>query len=295
MGGLRERWDRPSDRLTILIAIVVLLFSAAVIVAIVRYSNSRDADRKALDEAQTQFYAQQVRTDITDEGGIADAYGGDADPADLEDLDGVKRSLAQALRSLKESPGLQAEESGIVHSIAAGQRRLESIFRDQLVPVAGTPNFDEGVFPYNEQVGKVEKQIDAFNRASAQQVAEASSDANSTASSARTAAIVAAILAAAFAIAIGFYVVRLVSRLLNRISSAAAYGFTALSKRGVPATARTLVLKSESRCLLPAEMERSTASSAGSVAAARSFVRAASISLLAALMPWRSAGSLSTA
>src|ERR1700760_1357292 len=97
MTRLRKWWETPADRLTILIAVVVILFMAAVAIALVRYEDSRNADSQALDESQTQFYAQQVRTDVTDEGGIADAYGGDADPADLADLARVKKSLAQAL------------------------------------------------------------------------------------------------------------------------------------------------------------------------------------------------------
>src|SRR3954469_23868701 len=130
MARLRRWWEAPADRLTILIGVVVLLFLAAVAIALVRSEDSRNADRDALAESQTQFYAQQVRTDITDEGGIADAYGGDADPADLADLAEVKRSLREALHSLEESSGLGAEEAGIVNRISADQRRLESIFHD---------------------------------------------------------------------------------------------------------------------------------------------------------------------
>ena len=42
MDRLKARWETPADRLTILIAIVVVLFAAAVIVAIVRYGDSRE-------------------------------------------------------------------------------------------------------------------------------------------------------------------------------------------------------------------------------------------------------------
>src|SRR5882757_749727 len=141
MTRLRKWWETPADRLTILIAVVVLLFAAAVVIALVRYEDSRSADRQALDEAQTQFYAQQIRTDVTDEGGIADAYASDGDSADLADLAKVKKSLAEALESLKSSPGLGTEEAGFVGAIAAEQRQLESIFHDQLKPVAGSANF----------------------------------------------------------------------------------------------------------------------------------------------------------
>src|SRR4051794_37610088 len=100
MARLRRWWDTPADRLTILIAVVVLLFASAVAIALVRYEDSRSADGKALDESQTQFLAQQVRTDVTDEGGIADAYASDGDPADLVDLARVKKSLSQTLHAL---------------------------------------------------------------------------------------------------------------------------------------------------------------------------------------------------
>ena len=43
---MRKWWDAPADRLTILIAVVVILFLAAVAVALVRYDDSRGADRE---------------------------------------------------------------------------------------------------------------------------------------------------------------------------------------------------------------------------------------------------------
>src|SRR5882757_2584813 len=161
MTRLRKWWETPADRLTILIGVVVLLFLAAVVIALVRYEDSRSADRDALSESQTQFYAQQVRTDITDEGGIADAYAGDGDPADLADLAAVKKSLRESLHSLEDSSGLGAGEAGIAGQIAAEQRRLERTFHDKVKPVAGTPTFDEGVLPYRAQVGMMESRIDA--------------------------------------------------------------------------------------------------------------------------------------
>ncbi|HEY0392629.1 MAG TPA: methyl-accepting chemotaxis protein, partial [Solirubrobacterales bacterium] len=216
------RLQGPAKRIAVAVTALVLLVALAVGIAVWRYGAANDADKEALAESQTQFLAQQVRTDITDEGGIADAYGGDADPADLADLAQVKKSLFQSLNSLKESPGLDAGEAGVVAAIRGEQRQLESIFRNQLAPVAGTAGFDEGVLPYEAQVEKVERRVDAFNRRLAARAADASANADSTASSAGTAAIVAALLAAALAIAIGVYVVRLVNRLLNQISAAAA-------------------------------------------------------------------------
>jgi chromosome segregation ATPase len=241
MTRLRKRWETPADRLTILIGVVVVLFLAAVVVALVRYEDSRGADRDALDESQTQFYAQQVRTDVTDEGGIADAYGGDGDPADLADLARVKKSLREALHSLEGSAGLGADEAGIVGQIAGDQRRLESIFHDQLKPVAGTPDFDEGVLPYKAQVEKMESQIDSFNRSSAQQVAVAASRADSTSSSARTIAIIAALLATVFAIGVCLYARRVLAGLFRLIDEKIAHlGEQRRHLDGIVETAGTL-------------------------------------------------------
>ncbi|MGH2939799.1 MAG: hypothetical protein ACRDPE_16940, partial [Solirubrobacterales bacterium] len=215
------RLQGPAKRIAVAITALVILVALAVGIAIWRYSVANDAHSEALSVAQAQFYGQQIRTTITDEGGTADAYGGDADPADLSDLAGIKQEFRQALDSLRHSAGLDAGDAATVEQIEAGQQQLEKTFHDKLKPVAGTPNFDEGVLPYQAQVETLENQIDAFNRGLAARAADASSNADSTASGARTVAIIAAILAILLAIALGVYVVRLVNRLVNRISAAA--------------------------------------------------------------------------
>ncbi|HKB50887.1 MAG TPA: hypothetical protein VKC63_05600, partial [Solirubrobacterales bacterium] len=91
------RLQGPAKRIAVAVTALVILVAVAVGIAVWRYSAANDADKEALGLAQTQFFAQQVRTDITDEGGIADAYAGDGNPADLADLSRVKKSLSQAL------------------------------------------------------------------------------------------------------------------------------------------------------------------------------------------------------
>ena len=214
------RLQGPAKRIAVAIAALVILVALAVGIAIWRYSVANAPTTKR-SVAQAQFYGQQVRTDVTDEGGIADAYGGDGDPADLSALARVKEEFGQALDSLRHSAGLDAGDAATVEQIEAGQQQLEKTFHDKVKPVAGTPNFDEGVLPYEAQVETLEQQIDAFNRGLAARAADASSNADSTASGARTVAIIAAILAILLAIALGVYVVRLVNRLVGRISAAA--------------------------------------------------------------------------
>src|SRR3954469_5691091 len=91
------RLQGPVRRIAIAIGVLVLLVAVAVGVTVTRYSDSRNADTEALTESQDQLLAQQIRTEITAESGLADAYGGDADSADLADLEKVKRNLAKAV------------------------------------------------------------------------------------------------------------------------------------------------------------------------------------------------------
>src|SRR5258707_624783 len=121
MKRLKAAWETPGNRLVILIGAVVALFVAAVILTVVRYDESRSADRNAINVRQTQFFAQQVRTNVTDEGGVADAYAGDRNAADLSDLDQIRRSLAQSLEALKNSTALVSAEAGIVPFVSATQ------------------------------------------------------------------------------------------------------------------------------------------------------------------------------
>src|SRR3954451_1676552 len=115
--------DDPARRLVALIGLVVLLFIAAIALGTSRYQVSHDSAQSALQHSQTQLLAQQARTAITDEGGIADAYGGDKAPADLADLQSVKGDLNDAITELKATPGLSASERQELTAIEEGQTR----------------------------------------------------------------------------------------------------------------------------------------------------------------------------
>lgn len=138
---MTSRLQGPARRIAVAVAALVLLVTLAVGIAVWRYGAAIDSGKEARGLAEAQFHAQQVRTAITDEGGTADAYGGDADPADLADLATIKKSLAQALESLQQSSTLGAEGAAFVPELKTEQRHLESIFHDQVKPVAGTTKF----------------------------------------------------------------------------------------------------------------------------------------------------------
>jgi methyl-accepting chemotaxis protein len=212
----------PAKRISAAIAVLVVLFAVAVGVAIWRYDAAVKSEQTALRLAETQFFAQQVRTNVTDEGGIVDGYAADRRRSDLADLAHAKAGLSAALRSLEQASGSDATSVGLADAVRAAQQRLNSVFQTRVVPVAGTPRFDSGVSVYTAEVEAAENRLDAFARVLARRATTAAANAGSTASEAKTVALIVALLAIAIAIAIGIYVVRLVSRLLERIGSAAA-------------------------------------------------------------------------
>jgi len=211
----------PARRIAAAIAAVIVLVSAAIGLSVWRYGDARESDREALAESQTQLFAQQARTALSEEGGLVDAYGGDRDAADLRELRDVRREFRVAVAGLARR-GLNGSERSELRAITAGERRLDVIFSDRVVPVAGTPRFDGGVKPFAAEVVRVERQVDAFIVASGEQARASDAAANADATSARRIAIVAGLTAVLAALAVGVYVVRLVGNLFDRIRRSAA-------------------------------------------------------------------------
>ena len=143
--------DRHALQVVGLIAAVVALFVAAVWLGIWRFGDSHASSKLAIEEGQTQLLAQQVKGNINQEVGLVDAYGGDKDPADLEQLDTVKAELAAVLPKLRTSPERSPEELAEVDALESDQERLNQIFADQVAPVAGTEKFDQGVKPFTAE------------------------------------------------------------------------------------------------------------------------------------------------
>jgi methyl-accepting chemotaxis protein len=228
--------EGPARRIAIAMGAILVLLILAVGIAISRFDSADSSYKDALAQDQVALVAQQARTAITDEGGIVDAYGADKDPADLRDLAGVKRDLSQALATLAASSGVSAAGKADVNRIQASSARLDGIFKDKVVPVAGTPQFDVGVKPYSEAVAQIERQTDAFIASVGDQARAASASAASEAHNARVAAIIAAVIAALLVIAVSFYVIRLVGRLMTRIGESAATLLGAASEMRASAT-----------------------------------------------------------
>jgi methyl-accepting chemotaxis protein len=219
MSAFRRTLAEPANRLVALIGLVVVLFLVAIAIAVLGYGSSRNADKAAIADVQAQVLAQQARTDITDQGGIADAFAGDGDPADLRDLDSVKADFAKTITALKASSSLSDAQRQGLATVEAKAQRLDTIFKDQVTPVAGTPHFDRGLKPYTTVVKEIEATIDSLVQADATQTVAGIDTANSDASRARLLAVLAALAALAAAIGVAIYSRRLIRGLFGRLDT----------------------------------------------------------------------------
>ena len=215
--GLRH----PAARLVALIALVTLLFIAALVIAIVEFDSSHSSQDQAVAEGREQIQIQKLGKALAKEVGLVDAYGGDADPADLNELDQVHREFDKAARSVRAhlvEVG-ETDEVGELNSVVSGHHELENFFEEQVVPVAGTSDFDSGVKPFVAKAESVEAEIEGLVRAGEEDVAAAEAQANNDADEAKLIAIIAGVIATLVAIFAAFYAVRLIGGLFRRIGT----------------------------------------------------------------------------
>jgi methyl-accepting chemotaxis protein len=219
--SLRPGWGHPAARLTGLIALVALLFIAAVVVAITQFDSSHASQTRALRESQGQVDTLEMGNALAKEAGLADAYGGDADPADLREISGVRREFAESADELNEHLTTVGEQDEIeeLNAVVAAQHGLERLFRRKVVPVAGTPEFDSGVKPFEVAASKVESMVNGLIATSEDDLHVATTEANEKADEAKLIAIIAAIVATLMAIAAAVYAFRLIGRLFALIES----------------------------------------------------------------------------
>jgi methyl-accepting chemotaxis protein len=211
--------DDPVRRLTMLIGLVVVLFATALILALTGYGSAQSLDEKALEHADNRGQLHVINTETARQGGLADAYAGDKAPADLQELRVVQRGFDSAVAKLRQSPVLSGDEAQELDGIVAGQQGLDQVFKQHVVPLAGTPNFDTGLSVYVDELDAQEQRIDAATTTANAGVVAAHDAANSRASQARTFGIIAAILATLAAIGVAIYARHLLRGLFSRIDN----------------------------------------------------------------------------
>jgi methyl-accepting chemotaxis protein len=209
----------PATGVVALIALVVVLFSIALGLAIWRYDISGDSEATALEEAQGQVLLQRMRAAIIEEVGLVDAYGGDKDPADLRELMATHREFDSTFGAVKSHliEENEADELEELAAIEAGHQRLRRLVARKVVPVAGTPSSDLGVKPFTAGAAKIEQQVDGLIEFAQEDAAEAAATAGDDADYAKKVAIIAGLLATLAAIGTAIYATRLIRRLFDRI------------------------------------------------------------------------------
>jgi len=219
--SLSPGWGHPAARLVGLIALVTLLFIAALVLAISQFDSSQSSQSRALSESQGQVDTEEMGTALAKEAGLADAYGGDADPADLREMSAVRHEFDEAAGDLHEHLAAAGEQEGIaeLNGVIAGQRGLERLFQRKVVPVAGTPAFDTGVKPFQEAAAKLESMVEGLIATSESDLQAATAQANEDADEAKLVAIIAGAIATLIAICAAFYAFRLIGRLFALIET----------------------------------------------------------------------------
>src|SRR5215213_5504156 len=215
MTSLRQRWHDPAQRLVALIATIVFLFALALGVTLWRFGAAVDADHLALRESQVQATAEQRRTGMAQRGGLVDAYGFDKDPADLRDIGQTDQTFERTLSELRRDGADDAGERAAIHAIREGDSRLDALFENQVVPVAGTPDFDDGVKPYAEKAAKVSGLLAAYAREEQEEAAAGAASARAKARDARIVALVAGALATLVSLFTALYCRRLAGELAH--------------------------------------------------------------------------------
>jgi methyl-accepting chemotaxis protein len=217
--NLRPGLRHPAARLVGLIALVTLLFVAALIVAITQFEASRDSDNSALEALSSQVLAERAGIALSREAELVDVYGADGKAEDLRDIGKVRDDLDRALTALRRHAREhgQAGEGNSIDAVVEGHARLERQFREAVEPVAGTSA--AGARLLTVEVGRVEDKVDDLTKATERDVEAATSQANSDADRAKLIAIIAGIVATLAAIFAAFYAVRLIGSLFGRIGS----------------------------------------------------------------------------
>jgi methyl-accepting chemotaxis protein len=216
MASLRKRLDDPVNRLVGMIAAIVVLFTFALGLTLWRYGAAVDADHVALKQSQLEITAEGLRTALAQRGGLVDAYAVDKDPEDLVGIKASDREIEVALTDLRGSVQDPAALAAL-RTVAAGNRRLDSLFTGSVLAVAGTPRFDSAVKPYAAAQEKVSANLDRFVQGERSRGATDAASARDQANQARLVAILAGTLAALVALFTALYCRRLVTGLFARI------------------------------------------------------------------------------
>jgi methyl-accepting chemotaxis protein len=274
MSSVRRGLNGPARRIALAGVATVLLLSLAVGVTVWRFGAAIDADHRALTQSQVETAAQEARTSLAHQRGLVDAYGGDKDAADLRGIETARKAFAVAVAGAKRGVD-SADERRELKEIQAEAGALDRLFAEKVVPVAGTPRFDNGVKPYAVALDQVSARLDRFAAGQQRQASEGAAYARTQAATARKIGLGVGVLAALIAMLTVLYSTRLVGRLLHQIRvsaaelSAAAGDMRAAASETASATTEQSAAISEAASTIE-ELNATAASIAGNARAGSS-------------------------
>jgi methyl-accepting chemotaxis protein len=210
-----NRIARPQDRIVALLGALVLLLALAIGVTMWRYGVAEQRDAHARAERQAELSAERAHTALAHQSGLADAYGGDKDPEDLVGFAEEGGNLERALVALDDAP--ERADRLQAASILKEARVLWSLFDEIVVPVAGTPRFDDGVKPFHAEVEKLETRLVSFSRESAAETRRSEAAASAGKDRASLIAIIAGVLVSLLAIGVALYARSQLGGLFGRV------------------------------------------------------------------------------
>jgi methyl-accepting chemotaxis protein len=217
MTTISAKLQRPANRIVALVGVIVLLVALTVGVTLWRFDASTASNDRALTASQAEVYVQEGRTALAREAGLVDAYGGDKDPADLRGLSTVRGQLTTAGVALLKIIHGPVRASAL--SLGPAVIALGVDFTRKVVPVAGTPQFDRGVKPFEQKLSAVQTRLDALNGTFEAEAAEARSAARGSSASGRLIGLLMGGLAVLAALLVAWYARRLIVRLFKRIGA----------------------------------------------------------------------------
>jgi methyl-accepting chemotaxis protein len=268
LNWLKNEGDRHAARLVGLIAAVILLFTIALTVTMWRYDVSRDSDKLALGEAQSQVLGEQIRAGIDGQVRQVDFYEEDPTPESLEEMNAIRGATGDRIEQLHSASELTADEAEEVHTLAEGQDKLDRLFDEKVVPVAGTPQSDAGAAPFETAAEEARVDVQAFIDETAEEVSVATAVADKDAASARRLSLIFGAIALLAGIGVAVYTAKLIRRLFGRIDRQYVQIDRQLTELdGVRTSADALTLAAND--MLEASTEASTATSQQSAAVAQ--------------------------
>jgi hypothetical protein len=218
----RRGLEGPARKIALAGVATVALLALAVGVAVWRYGGAVDGERSALEKSEVVVAAEQARTVLARRGASVASYAADKDPADLRALEQTDEELHVALSKLERHAAHDDAERAQVEAIHAGEERLDVLFEDKVVPVAGTARAAAGVRSYTAELETVSAALNDYARGREQEAAAEAASASSNSDGARTIVLVVGGLAAFLAILTVVYSTRLVGRLLRQVRATAA-------------------------------------------------------------------------